>query len=84
MSLFEQRRNLVIGESGDAAAHAPLKGGFLRWISSTLGSASLVITIQSAVTAGLGYLYVYAMFSLPSFIANIVHQGSCISLNVYP
>ena len=37
-------------------AHAPLKGGFPRWISSTLGSASLVITIQSAVTAGLGYL----------------------------
>jgi hypothetical protein len=39
-----------------------LKGSLALSISSTLGSASLVITTQSAVTAGLGYLYVYAIF----------------------
>ena len=36
-------------------------GSAPRSIRSTCGTASFVITTQSAVTAGLGYLYVYAI-----------------------
>jgi hypothetical protein len=42
-------------------AQHPLKGSMPLWMSSTFGFASFVITTQSAVTAGLGYLYVYVI-----------------------
>ena len=43
-------------------AQRPLYGSCPRSIRSTFFLSTLVITTQSAVTAGLGYLYVYSIF----------------------
>ena len=50
-------------------AQHPLNGSSPRSMSSTRGSSSEVITTQSAVTAGLGYLYVYGIM--------VVHLQIC-------
>lgn len=44
-------------------AQQPLYGSAPLSIKRTCGTASFVITTQSAVTAGLGYLYVYSIIS---------------------
>ena len=61
-------------------AQQPLYGSAPRSISNPLGSGSRVITRQSAVTAGLGYLYVYVISHI-NFIKQLFHKDTHFSGN---